>query len=207
MSHKFSQCCNQIVGWDPSHPKAWLGENTLPWLLTWSWWLLAGDISYLPYVFLFRAPPVAQRLNHLRAMQFDPWVGKIPWRSKWQPTVVLLPGESHGGRSLVHGVAKSRTRLSYFTFTFPFQGHLQYGHLLFLGQGLWERVRDDKQDGSHLSVTSSWPVISHHSSVLYSLESLKSGPQSRGKDNTKAWILEGGGDWELLQSLPTILIY
>ena len=32
---------------------------------------------------------------------FDPWVGKIPWRRIWQPTPVLLPGESHGGRSLV----------------------------------------------------------------------------------------------------------
>ena len=31
---------------------------------------------------------------------FDPWVGKIPWRSKWPPTPVLLPGESHGHRSL-----------------------------------------------------------------------------------------------------------
>ena len=27
-------------------------------------------------------------------------VGKIPWRRKWQPTPVLLPGESHGQRSL-----------------------------------------------------------------------------------------------------------
>ena len=33
--------------------------------------------------------------------RFDPWVGKIPWRRKWQPTPVLLPGKSHGGRSLV----------------------------------------------------------------------------------------------------------
>ena len=31
---------------------------------------------------------------------FDPWVGKIPWRRKWQPTPVFLPGESHGQRSL-----------------------------------------------------------------------------------------------------------
>ena len=31
---------------------------------------------------------------------FDPWVRKIPWRRKWQPTPVLLPGESHGQRSL-----------------------------------------------------------------------------------------------------------
>ena len=29
-----------------------------------------------------------------------PWVGKIPWRRKWQPTPVFLPGESHGQRSL-----------------------------------------------------------------------------------------------------------
>ena len=32
---------------------------------------------------------------------FDPWVGKIPWRRKWQPIPVFLPGESHGLRSLV----------------------------------------------------------------------------------------------------------
>ena len=32
--------------------------------------------------------------------RFDPWVGKIPWRRKWEPTPVFLPGESHGQRSL-----------------------------------------------------------------------------------------------------------
>ena len=32
---------------------------------------------------------------------FDPWVGKIPWRRKWQPTPVFLPGESHGQGNLV----------------------------------------------------------------------------------------------------------
>ena len=30
-----------------------------------------------------------------------PGVGKIPWRRKWQPTLVLLPGKFHGLRSLV----------------------------------------------------------------------------------------------------------
>ena len=33
--------------------------------------------------------------------EFDPWVRKILWRRKWQPTPVFLPGESHGQRSLV----------------------------------------------------------------------------------------------------------
>ena len=32
---------------------------------------------------------------------FDPWVGKILWRRKWQPTPGLLPGKSHGQRSVV----------------------------------------------------------------------------------------------------------
>ena len=31
---------------------------------------------------------------------FHLWVGKIPWRRKWPPTPVFLPGESHGQRSI-----------------------------------------------------------------------------------------------------------
>ena len=31
---------------------------------------------------------------------FGPWVRKNPWRRKWQPTPVFLPGKSHGQRSL-----------------------------------------------------------------------------------------------------------
>ena len=33
--------------------------------------------------------------------RFDPWVMKIPWRRKWLPTPVFLPGEFHGQRHLV----------------------------------------------------------------------------------------------------------
>ena len=29
------------------------------------------------------------------------WVGKIPWRRKWQPTPVFLPGKFYGQRRLV----------------------------------------------------------------------------------------------------------
>ena len=32
---------------------------------------------------------------------FNPSVGKIPWRRKWQPTPVSLPGKSHGWRRLM----------------------------------------------------------------------------------------------------------
>ena len=34
-----------------------------------------------------------------RRCRFDPWGGKIPWRRKWQPTPVFLPGESHGQKN------------------------------------------------------------------------------------------------------------
>ena len=45
---------------------------------------------------------VAQMLICLpcRRPWFDPWVRRILWRRKGQPTPVFLPGESHGQRSL-----------------------------------------------------------------------------------------------------------
>ena len=43
-----------------------------------------------------------------RRPRFDPWVGKIPWRREWQPTLVFLPGKSHGQRSLA-GCSRGRT--------------------------------------------------------------------------------------------------
>ena len=38
--------------------------------------------------------------GHLKRHGFDPWVRKTPWRRNWQPTLVFLPGESHGQRIL-----------------------------------------------------------------------------------------------------------
>ena len=40
--------------------------------------------------------PREQRLERMKVLV----AGKIPWRRKWQPTPVFLPGESHGQRSL-----------------------------------------------------------------------------------------------------------
>ena len=31
---------------------------------------------------------------------FSPWVARIPWRRKWPPTPLFLPGEFHGQKSL-----------------------------------------------------------------------------------------------------------
>ena len=41
-----------------------------------------------------------QSRRHKRC-RFEPWVGKIPWGSKRQPTPLFLPGKFHGQRSLV----------------------------------------------------------------------------------------------------------
>jgi len=35
-----------------------------------------------------------------RRCGFNPWVRKIPWGRKWQPTRILLPDKFHGWRSL-----------------------------------------------------------------------------------------------------------
>ena len=43
---------------------------------------------------------------------FHPWVRKIPWSWKWQPTPGCLPGESKdtgAWQAIVHGITKSRT--------------------------------------------------------------------------------------------------
>ena len=47
---------------------------------------------------------VVKNLLQCRRPEFDPWVGKIPWRRKCLPTPVFLLGEFHGQRSL--GVTK-----------------------------------------------------------------------------------------------------
>ena len=52
-----------------------------------SWWLSGKE-------------PACQ-YRRRRRCEFNLWVRKIPWRWKWQPTPVFLPGESHGQKSLV----------------------------------------------------------------------------------------------------------
>ena len=49
-----------------------------------------------------------------KRQDFDPWVGKIPWNRKWQPTPVFClgnPMDSGAWPATVYGVTKSRTQL------------------------------------------------------------------------------------------------
>jgi len=45
--------------------------------------------------------PGCSAVTKFRRHGFDLWIGKMPWRKKWQPTPVFLFGKSHGQRSLV----------------------------------------------------------------------------------------------------------
>ena len=56
----------------------------------------------------------ACQCKRCKRLWFDPWIGKISWRRKWQCIPVFLPRKSHRQRSLgvaVHRVTKSQTRL------------------------------------------------------------------------------------------------
>ena len=55
---------------------------------------------YAPYGADGANEPSCQCRKHQRC-GFNPWVGKVLWRRKWQPTLVFLPGKSHGLRSLM----------------------------------------------------------------------------------------------------------
>ena len=46
-----------------------------------------------------KSPPA--NAGRFKRCGFNPWVGKIPSRRAWKPTLVFMPAESHGQRSLM----------------------------------------------------------------------------------------------------------
>ena len=70
--------CIRCIGSCLIHPLAIDHQTSLPWWLNW-----------------------LRILLQCRRSSFNPWVGKIPWRRKHQPTPGFWPGKSHGQRSLV----------------------------------------------------------------------------------------------------------
>ena len=73
-------------------------EVILPWWIFVSITLLApcNSVSESPWWFSSK-----ESACQCRRRKINPWVGKIPWKRKWQPTPVFLPGKSHGWKSLV----------------------------------------------------------------------------------------------------------
>ena len=75
--------------------------------------------AQLYFLWLPRWPYGKESTCQCRRCSFNPWVGKIPWGRKWQPTPVFLPGEFHGQKSLAGYSPWGRRELdATFTFTF-----------------------------------------------------------------------------------------
>ena len=75
-----------------------------------------------------------------RRLEFDPWVRKIPWRRKWQPTPVYLPEQpmdKGASRATVQRVAKSQIPLSNWTAQHT-RGFKQ--RTFIITQGLWSGI-------------------------------------------------------------------
>ena len=60
---------------------------------------------------LHRWPSGKESAFQCRRRKFHPWVRKIPWSRKWQPTLVFLPGKFREQRSLVGYSSLSRKEL------------------------------------------------------------------------------------------------
>ena len=72
-----------------------------------------------------------------KGCRFNPWIGKIPWRRKWQPTPVFLPGEFHAQRSLV----------GYCPWGCKDSDTTEHMNTLLASLNLWSMVRGNRSDG------------------------------------------------------------
>ena len=91
-----------------------LVHSMVPSWLTGKEVVLSGLKATSQVALVVKNPPA--NAGNIMRLGFDRWVGKIPWRRKWQATPVFLPGESYGQRSLagyIHGVTKSQTGLKW----------------------------------------------------------------------------------------------
>ena len=140
---------NWLIGNDPDVGKDWRQEKetTADGIVGWHYWLDGHEFEQAPGVGDGQGSLVCCSPQGHKELDMNGWLNKFwfylavyfgqvilffwvlelslakPkfWRRKWQPTPVLLPGKSHGCRSLVwwptvHRVAKSWTQLSDFTF-------------------------------------------------------------------------------------------
>ena len=100
---------------------------------------------------------------------FNPWIGKFPWTREWQPTLVLLPGESYGQRRLV-GYSpwgcKELDMTEHVTLPLSLAevperiaGKVRRGTVM-CGAGKWKHIAtkgwDFRQDGNWRSIFSVW---------------------------------------------------
>ena len=75
-----------------------------------------------------------------RTCRFDPWVRKIPWRRKWQPTPGFLPRKmpwTGAWQATVRRITKSRTWLSNCV-----HGRMPCNKREFFPEGVWRKLEE-----------------------------------------------------------------
>ena len=85
--------------------------------------------------------PICQCRRH-KKLEFNPWVRNIPWKRKWQPTPIYLPGKSHGQRRLVdysQWAGSELDKTQRLTLSLSLYGHVRLvpGRLSTLIKGHW----------------------------------------------------------------------
>ena len=127
--------------------------------------------------------------------EFDPWVRKILWRRKWQPTPIFLPGESHGQRRLVGyspwGCKKLDTteracvRVYTHTHTHPWISYIHLNHLVL--------VVSPETKESEVKVAQLCPTLCHpmdyivHGTLQARILEWVTFPFSRGSFQSRDW--------------------
>ena len=70
--------------------------------------------------------------------RFDLWVGKMPWKRKWHPTSVFLPGKLNGQKSLLgyspwgHKEPDTTKQLSVFSLSLSLSRCLTHTHVILM---------------------------------------------------------------------------
>ena len=113
-------CCKRLTHWKrpwcwerlqvgKGDNRGWDGWMALPMWWTWVWvgsgsWWWTGKPGVLQSMGVTKNQTSLSDwtdwTDQCRRHVFDPWVRQIPWRRRWQPTPVSLPGKPHGQRSL-----------------------------------------------------------------------------------------------------------
>ena len=97
MHRSLSKLQELVMGREPWHA-AVHGEHGYDWAtgLNWLSTLTGSNVWYR----LAWWPSGKESACQCKRRGFYPWILKIPWKRKWQPAPVFLPGKSYGQRSL-----------------------------------------------------------------------------------------------------------
>ena len=102
-SHPSSQWCHPAISSSvipfSSCPQCFPASESFPMSQLFTWGGQSTGVSALASV--LGGSEVKAYACNVGNLGSIPGSGRFPWRRKWQPTLVFLPGESHGQKSLV----------------------------------------------------------------------------------------------------------